>query len=311
MKWSTSRQEAGRVRGALWWGTPYDGGPHLDLDFGKSGKYPFTDIGFTFGGEDRDLGVNLGLWWFTFYVSLGGVLNRWRKGSYGRAKERAELVNSWDRRRGMYAYMLDPFDGRTTSIRVFDGSVWVDIWKGGGGWNNTDTPGFRTEWEKVEGQVKKVRRTRWQWGYLPWNCLGWNWTFHVQNWLIGDTKCERIHQETTDHIVRMPEGDYPCTIKIDKVRWNRRWWNGAWKYQIEVAVDKGVPHAGKGTTSYNCDDDATYSMSWGEDGKPFYPGDMADRFAIRLLETRQKYGGINWEPAGGWPSHCRRPLRAS
>lgn len=279
MELTQHRREAGRLHAVLWWGEAYDSGPHLDIDVGSTGAWRNVSAHLTFGGEDRDIGASLGLGWASIYVSVGGILGRWRRGSYDRANARAERLNAAEPGRHLYGYMLDPFDGRDTSVRVFDGSVWVNVWKSDHGWTSGDT-----------------RR-------LPWNGLGWDWTFHVQDWLIGPAVYEVDPEQEPPiaGVVEMPEGCYSCIVKVERVRWNRRWWNGRWSYRGSVEVPSGIPYAGKGENSYDLDDDATYAITFACEDCPGHPTDYTRRLALDVLKTRSKRGSLRWAPAGGWP----------
>ena len=108
----------------------------------------------------------------------------------------------------------------------------------------------------------------------------------------------------------MPEGSYRGRIKTKKVRWNRRWWNGPWHYSAEIEVANGIPHPGKGSTSYNCSEDATYSMSFCEalDESMLWINELyfTNKFEKNVKEYRRKYSGPNWKPKNGWPKHCNQ-----
>ncbi len=299
------RGETGRIRWTLWLGSSFDDGPFVRVDVGLTGNFRNTALMFNFGGEERDFGVTVGLYWLSMYLALGGVFSHeTRRKSYERAEARAAAIG-----RGMYAYMLDPFEGRDTGVSFHHGSAWVSLWNDHTGWNSGDTPRLAREWVRNEYAVR-VRRWRWTRGHLPWNCLGWQWTLDVQDWLIGARQyelSEPLHS-AADTYVHMPEGDYPCSITTKKVRWNRRWWNGPWMYRTAVEVPGGVPHPGKGESAWDCGDDATYSVSYAVDPSPPVPlTSYADRFRADVMETRARYAAEPWSPQAGWPSHCIQP----
>lgn len=100
----------------------------------------------------------------------------------------------------------------------------------------------------------------------------------------------------------MPEGDYRADCVVNHCTWTRpRWpWRPFSLRLDRAAIDfdppVGIP--GKGENSYDCDDDATYSLT-----TTIKHGSLRatlDEFAMETLRTRQHRGGLNWRPSEGW-----------
>jgi hypothetical protein len=53
-----------------------------------------------------------------------------------------------------------------------------------------------------------------------------------------------------------------------------------------------IPHPGKGENSYDCEDDATYSLTTEARNEAEAIGAMV----ATVMRSRQKYGGLNWQP---------------
>lgn len=290
--WTKGRSEVGRLAGKLWFGEPYEARCWVSLDVGLATKYRHTALEVTFGGEDRDLGLHVGLWFVSLWLGLAIVPRSWRQRSYAWAQRKAEALP------GMYAYMLDPFEGRTTGVRVFDGSVWLELWNDGDNWNTVDTPRF----ERRRTEPGGPRRWRFIRGRWPWNGSGWSWTLHVVDWLIGETWREVDADWTREEAsaVAMPEGDYPCTVRIERCRWNRRWWRGRWVYRAHVEIPRGIPHDGKGENAHDCGEDATYGIGFAVEDEAPSVREATDRVALDVLKTRQRRGGLQWKPQQGF-----------
>lgn len=292
MKLTNRKVEPGRVHATLWWRAPYDG-PSLSVDLGwtrAGSRHVAAEL--EVGGDERDLCLHVGLWWLSLYVVLAGLIpHAWRRASHEWAQRRADAI-------GGYAYELDPLGGRTTGVRAFDGSIWLDLWRDPDGWRAEDTPSIRR------------RRGRWELirGHWPWNGLGWSWTLRVADWLLGRERHEvdASWTRTVPTTVRMPEGDYAAVATTERVRWGRRWWWSwsRWQYRTTIEVPGGLPVPGKGENAWDCDDDATYAHSFAaEPEPPFSEREHADRYALDVLRTRQRRAWIGWSPEGGWPAH--------
>lgn len=100
-----------------------------------------------------------------------------------------------------------------------------------------------------------------------WRRGDWSWSFDFDRIVWGN---RRYSTETLWEIQReipMPEKSYAATLKLQqRVRaQSRKFWRPrVVKHTIDIEIPEGIPHPGKGTESYNCDDDAL--MGLGFDG---------------------------------------------
>lgn len=96
--------------------------------------------------------------------------------------------------------------------------------------------------------------------------------------------------KTGETTVIMPEKEYKATYQIDR-RTNTfpRWFKNVWE-TIEIKVEGGIPHQGKGENSWDCGMDATHSIS------TVYKGSLrgaTDKFAMDILKTRQRHSKLS------------------
>jgi hypothetical protein len=115
---------------------------------------------------------------------------------------------------------------------------------------------------------------------------------------------ERLRSTTVEDrtfaLVPMPEGNYPCTVTLERETWGRkRWpWTRTTQTRADIEMHVPVPHPGKGENSWDCDDDALYSMCG-----PFGSiGAATTAVAGSVMRSRERYGnGQAWTPSDGWP----------
>jgi hypothetical protein len=87
------------------------------------------------------------------------------------------------------------------------------------------------------------------------------WFINLTELVLG--RCVYSRTELSTHEVRipMPEGGYPATIKLVEDTWTqpRKFWNPRRVVRrADVDIPGGIPHPGKGTASWNLDDDALF-----------------------------------------------------
>ncbi len=108
-------------------------------------------------------------------------------------------------------------------------------------------------------------------------------------------RTDRIDMVAFQCVTRVVPGDdnyesamHNLTIKkLLHVTSYSRWKNRKLiRYEVECA--EGVPHPGKGTASYNCGEDSTYSITFGA-GQVDGPLDAANKFIEECMQTRKKY----------------------
>lgn len=94
-----------------------------------------------------------------------------------------------------------------------------------------------------------------------WRQGDWSWSWLLDDLIFGRAQYSRIVYHTEHVNIPMPEAEYPAKVELHDEYWKRPrkktvHRRGAW---VEIDGD-GIPHPGKGTTSYNCDDDALMAM---------------------------------------------------
>lgn len=241
-----------------------------------SNHWPWL-FGFRFGLDDESgLNMTIALFGFGLYVAL----RQWPAYPLrGRLLRGGAKHHQYQRNIGAHVCA-----GDTGGIGwLFDASLTIDLWAG------------------MDAQMNRTM------GGWPWNHDGWHLYLHPLRWIVGDTTCEHApdaHEATV--AVRMPEGAYHATTKVERVRWNRRLWNGPWLWRGSIEVPGGIPLPGKGENSWDCDDDAVYGCSFAVEEDPPSPHELANRLALDALRTRVRHGGgTDWTPRNGWPGALR------
>lgn len=221
---------------------------------------------FSVGGDNQEVGLSLSLLWRTIALYL--YLPMWRR-----------RLPDWPRSTGTSLVWFREDDA------FWDMPLSLDLWNDDSSYSFDD-------------------HKRW-----PWRGHGWHFYLHPLRWIVGDTQ----HQEdetstiTATAIVSMPEGSYPATFKASRVRWQRpRWFRAPWVWRCEIEVEGGIGVPGKGENSWDCGDDAIYSMSFPVTDEPMEPHEAAQRFGLDVLKRRQRYATLQWSPDKGWPAHCVR-----
>lgn len=164
------------------------------------------------------------------------------------------------------SWLSSPVDDTEISLKIHNGAVWWSLWHSTMEWSNK-TP-------------------RWR-----------NGNFNFVDWLLGEHKHEeKVIMESTPIKIPMPEGVYDGTLKMIHQTWKRRWgWFRQERTSVEIEIPMGVPFSGKGENSYDCGDDATYSLSFSIDTKQYINLDSQIRHSINyfvksIAETRRRYG---------------------
>jgi len=121
---------------------------------------------------------------------------------------------------------------RQVCIAFHDRGVWWSFWLDPmGGWSSS-TP-------------------RWRQG-----------CFHPIDFLLGREKCEVEKVAQGEVIIPMPEGCYLARCTKEIRIWKRpRWPKVRRNVSYDLHIPGGIPHAGKGTESYNCGDDGLCGIS--------------------------------------------------
>jgi hypothetical protein len=160
---------------------------------------------------------------------------------------------------------------RELSIRFFEYAMWWNIWRDDSSWDST---------------VPK-----WRHG-----------SFHPGRIIRGNDKVSSNVIDKFHAQIKMPEGIYMAEVEeIKYIRTYQRWFSKRWKrFDFKFGyhdddnnwIDTPVLHWGKGSESYNCGMDGTYSISLGSQ--------ITDRslavsqVLMSCLKYRSKYGDIDF-----------------
>lgn len=105
----------------------------------------------------------------------------------------------------------------------------------------------------------------------------------------------RTYTETNDSgwketVVPMPEGAYPARIRLFTGEWKGRFGTKRLR-RAEIEVEGGIPFPGKGENSWDCGEDATYSLTCLADSE----WDAIGKMVSSVLRDRYRNGGgIKW-----------------
>lgn len=163
---------------------------------------------------------------------------------------------------------------RCVGFRIFDGRIWLDLWA------DPNDSSHNKRWQKFN------------WG--------------PKSFFLGRTKYT-THQKTVhERMIVMPEGRYPATITTYIAQWKRpRWPFPQQIHRAEIEIAGGIPIPGKGENSYDCEDDAIFSMT-----TPASSPQEAEIILFNsVMRARIRHAAADWIPADGWPSHCRLSQR--
>jgi hypothetical protein len=218
-------------------------------------------LGFEIGGDSNHevlLSLDLGL--ARFYLSVDSpylrpILRRIQPGHWFDLSKLAEPYRKNERH-----WLPDPVE---VAVRWHDGGLWWSFWQ------------HPHEWSS--------RTPKWRSGH-----------FDPIDQLLGRHVYSSLELSTETVEVPMPEKTYAGTVKLTLDTWKRpRWPFGRSLPRATIEVADGVPHPGKGENSWDCDEDATYSLTCA--------ARTAEQAVAKLVESvldsRRRYGGRNWRPA--------------
>ncbi len=226
--------------------------------FGRRWKLEYTtlshfiDLRFEVDPSDRELQVCVGLYFFTFWLSLDCRHERF-----------------WRRWHAKYRY-----EGMETGVNYnlatgFSGSFlhWK-FWAPKDSWDST-TPKWR------------------------------DGTFNPGDFFFGSSRHSSRVLEEHDVEIPMPEGVYGAHVKLTEATWT--WPRWPWAHRVlraEIEIPGGVPHPGKGENSWDCGEDATYSMTCTARNR----WEAIAAVVESSMRSRLLYGGKNWRPERKQPA---------
>lgn len=152
--------------------------------------------------------------------------------------------------------------GREIRVAIFDWGIWFDIWRKDNGWYK---------------------------GGFDWH----HFNFNLRDFILGNTKYSKVILEQRDVEVPMPEGSYPAKVVLEECFWKRPRWFAKKILRADIEmIDKPIPIPGKGENSWDCGDDAVYSMTM--PAKSITEG--IGKLVTSCLDTRLKRSGsMKWD----------------
>ena len=117
--------------------------------------------------------------------------------------------------------------------------------------------------------------------------------FSVINFVLGRTNYTTEVIEEAAIKIAMPEAEYQGTAKLMRAQWKRPRW--PWPHVVmraEIEIPNGVPFPGKGENSWDCGEDATYSMTAPANSI----AEGVQKFTESVMRDRHRHGGPGWEP---------------
>jgi hypothetical protein len=195
------------------------------------------------------------------------------------------LPKSWYPTRQTHGYGKLP-DTRVFKIYWYEWAIWWTFWMPRDRWDSTDP---------------------------RWRCK----SIDFRDLLRGKHTCSWKQMDVQEFLLPFLEGAYRVTV-IKKLRTDsyRRWFTKtSISYEIKAGywgsgktgevptnewIECPIPHEGKGESSYDQDEDGTYSMSMHssslerKEQSSLY--DVALYFWTRMMQQRKKYGYDRWVP---------------
>lgn len=152
--------------------------------------------------------------------------------------------------------MVNLPDRRECRLSIHDWTIWLSPWSRWGEWRASD----------------------------PWWVRGVS--LNLKDVALGRTRyiCDKIG-DPFDVSIPMPEGNYRAVFQRQRQTWRRPRWFSITRESYDIDIPKGIPFAGKGENSWDCDDDGLFGM--GAEG-------TVDEAVAKVQESversRRKYG---------------------
>ena len=188
-------------------------------------------------------------------------------------------------------------DGWNISIRLPPFAIYVSL-DGLGLWQPQEKHVFT--WDNNREVWLPSRRESdfyiadWRMSFTPWGRWG-EWRRVDPWWIRGvsvdlkDLLFGRLTYEAEELAlvpcdVPMVEGNYPAVAKVQRVTRGRTRWFKRTGQEVQLNIPKGVPYAGKGENSWDCDDDGLFGIG----GDSVAGATLNAQNAVN--ERRQRYG---------------------
>lgn len=158
-----------------------------------------------------------------------------------------------------------PGDDREIGFRIHHWSLWWGIW----------------------------HSTNWSGGMPRWRNGCWHFRDQFTDLVFGKESYTLVKGEPYDLVVTMPEGDYLVQAAPQTQTWSRPRSKPIVREGTDLKPYIGIPFPGKGTMSYNCDEDAIF----GTGASTLVPLEAALSLRSSVMEYRKQYGsGESWRP---------------
>lgn len=133
-------------------------------------------------------------------------------------------------------------------------------------------------------------------------------SFDIVQLLLGKVQHESELLSEHDAVVNLPEGDYPVLVSLERATWKRP--RGRTRVVLRANVqpaERAIPHPGKGTTSYNCGEDASFGLTC----PAATVEEAVEAMRASVMRSRADYGsGEKWRPEKTWElREDQRPKR--
>lgn len=121
-------------------------------------------------------------------------------------------------------------------------------------------------------------------------------SFHFDNFIFGKAKYSEEVVEERNVMVPMPEKSYLANAQLFKSSWSYPRWFTKTIVRVNLKIEEGIPHEGKGENSWDCGRDATFGLTC--NAKSIAEG--VGQLVGHVLNDRVRYGGWsdwNWQKA--------------
>lgn len=149
-------------------------------------------------------------------------------------------------------------------IRVdwHDGALWWSLWHSPHEWESK-TPGWR------------------------------NGNFSPVNWLLGRHQYSSTELDRQAIRIPFPEGTYDAEVILTEDSWKRPRWPFVRRMRrADVRIERGIPIPGKGENSWDCGEDAIYSLYTAVHSV----NEAVGKLVANVYQSRLRYGGADWRP---------------
>lgn len=161
---------------------------------------------------------------------------------------------------------------RNIGVRFFNDTLWLSLW---------------------ENPNESSRDDSWWWAL----------SVNFPDLFLG---CEcRVSSEVIEQgtgVVSMPEGDYQADYSIKRSIYKRPRWRRRVLETMVVDLPVPIPVPGKGENSWDCGDDAIWSVAF--NGANTSVEQAMNKVRDGALRDRERYGGKRWVPAEGWVNYA-------